>query len=67
MEREAEAHVSSSYWTYQAATPTPRFEDVPAGAFNGTQAQWEAFSPGMRREIVRDFNRRAAVVGESAP
>ena len=52
------AAAAHSFWTYQAATPTPRHEDLPAGVFNGTQDQWEALSPGMRREIVRDFNRR---------
>lgn len=43
-----------SFWTYRAATPTPDFADVSTDAFfGGTRDEWEALSPGMRREIVR--------------
>lgn len=46
------------YWTYQAGSPTPAYVQVPVEVFRGTQAQWEALSPGMRREIVREFTKR---------
>lgn len=46
-----------SYWTYRAATPTPRFEELPEGVFSGSRDGWESLSPGMRREIVRQFER----------
>lgn len=49
----------SSFWTYQAGTPTPDFDEIPAGAFSGTRDGWESLSPGMRREIVRQFERKA--------
>lgn len=44
-----------SYWTYRPGTRTPAFSELPAGAFHGTEKQWESLSPGMRREIVRSF------------
>lgn len=47
------------YWTYQPSSPTPDFDDVPAGCFNGSRKDWESLSPGMRREIVRGFNKRS--------
>lgn len=47
-----------SYWTYKASIPTPGFDALPAGCFKGTQQQFESLSPGMRKEIVRDFKRR---------
>lgn len=47
-----------SYWTYKSSFPTPAFEALPAGCFKGTQKQFESLSPGMRKEIVRDFKRR---------
>ena len=50
-----------SFWTYQACEPTPTVNDLPAGTFNGTQDQWETLTPGMRREILRDANRRVAL------
>jgi hypothetical protein len=50
---------NEAYWTYQAATPTPTVNDLPAGAFKGTQAQFETLSPGMRREILRAAQRPA--------
>lgn len=40
----------ANFWSYQAATPTPR--DAPAGS-PMTRGQWESLSPGMRREITR--------------
>jgi len=42
-----------SFWSYQASEPTPTVAELPAGAFSGTQEQWEQLSPGMRREITR--------------
>lgn len=46
-----------AYWTYRSGIPTPDFADVPAVMFNGTRKNWESLSPGMRREIVRSFNK----------
>lgn len=46
-----------AYWTYKAATPTPKFDEIPKGAFRGTETEWQSLSPGMRREIVRQFKR----------
>jgi hypothetical protein len=43
----------ASFWTYQASTPTPDFDDLPAGCFAGDRDGWESLTPGMRREIVR--------------
>lgn len=45
-----------SYWTYKAP-PTPTFDELPDGAFKGTEADWHSLSPGMRREIVRQYER----------
>lgn len=48
--------MAKSFWTYQAATATPTLaEAIRLGAIaaDTTDAQWEALSPGMRREIVR--------------
>jgi hypothetical protein len=47
-----------SYWTYRAASPTPEYHEVPEGAFKGSEKEWHAFSPGMRREIVRSFKKK---------
>lgn len=47
-----------SFWSYHSDTPTPRVEDLPKGVFKGTQDDWETLSPGMRREIARQANRR---------
>lgn len=44
------------FWSYKAPD-TPRYEDLPAGAFGGTKEGWEQLSPGMRREIVRSFKK----------
>ena len=44
------------FWTYKAASATPDVQEaIACGAIAaGTTAdRWEAFSPGMRREIVR--------------
>lgn len=46
-----------SFWTYHAATKTPDYDDLPSGTFNGSREDWESFSPGMRREIVRSANK----------
>jgi predicted RNA methylase len=40
------------FWSYQAENP-PDVGDLPAGAFRGTQNEWEKLSPGMRREVAR--------------
>jgi hypothetical protein len=48
-----------SYWSYRASSPTPEYSEVPEGAFKGSEKEWYALSPGMRREIVRSFNRRS--------
>ena len=40
------------YWTYKAP-PTPTVDELPPGAFAGTQRDFEKLSPGMRREIAR--------------
>jgi hypothetical protein len=51
-----------SYWTYRAATPTPSYAAaVHAGAVNPdtmSEAGFNSLSPGMRREIVRNAERR---------
>ena len=49
-----------AFWSYQAATETPTLETaIAANAIRAdtTQQQWEALSPGMRREIVRSAKR----------
>lgn len=48
-----------SYWTYQASTKTPLHNELAPGVFNGNEKEWTSLSPGMRREIVRQANRRA--------
>ncbi len=53
---EARRATPKNFWSYQSSTPTPSLEEaVNAGAIHPktTQQQWEALSPGMRREIVR--------------
>lgn len=47
-----------SYWTWKAASQTPSFEALPSGCFKGTEQQFYSLSPGMRREILRDHQRR---------
>lgn len=49
---------NQSFWTYQATEPTPTVADLPAGAFRGTQDEFETLSPGMRREIARAARRQ---------
>lgn len=51
------ARKAKSFWTYQQSEPAPDYSEIPAGAFAGTRQQWEALSPGFRREIVRSFKR----------
>ena len=46
-----------AFWTYRADSATPPFDEIPAGAFCGTEDEWASLSPGMRREIVRSFTR----------
>ena len=51
---------SEAFWSYRAASETPSLEQaIAAGAIKSetTIEQWEAFSPGMRREIVRTANK----------
>lgn len=50
-----------SFWSYQAPEPPTLSRAIALGAINAStsQAQWEALSPGMRREIVRSQERRA--------
>jgi phage-related protein (TIGR01555 family) len=50
---EADDATPKSFWTYRAATETP---PPPPG---WSQAEWEKFSPGMRREIARSLGRDA--------
>lgn len=47
-----------TYWSWKPGSPTPSFAGLPEGCFKGTQKQFESLSPGMRREILRDFQRR---------
>lgn len=49
-----------SFWSYRPEARPTKFELLPKGVFEGTKAEWEAFSPGMRREIVRDATNNAA-------
>lgn len=51
---------NDAFWSYQAATATPSLQAaIDAGAISATttQAQWDAMSPGMRREIVRSLTK----------
>jgi hypothetical protein len=48
----------AAFWSYRAAGPTPIRQDLPPGTFKGTTAEWESFSPGMRRAIAREADRR---------
>lgn len=47
--------VDESYWTYKPASPTPAF---PPPDSKMTIAEWHSFSPGMRREIWREYERQ---------
>lgn len=47
------------FWSYQSDSPTPTVDQLPAGTFAGTQAEFEKLSPGMRREILRTAIKRA--------
>jgi hypothetical protein len=40
------------YWSHKSP-PTPTVNELPPGAFSGTQRDFESMSPGMRREIKR--------------
>lgn len=46
--------MNESYWTYRAPAPP---ETPPPGS-KMTEAEWFRLSPGYRREIWRDFERR---------
>ena len=59
------AQTPKSFWSYQAGSETPSLEEavhIGAVASNTTTAQWEALSPGMRREIVRSHKKRMSAV-----
>lgn len=45
------------FWSYKAPDALD-FESLPAGVINCDRDGWESLSPGMRREIVRDYWRR---------
>lgn len=45
------------FWSYQSDSPTPTVDQLPPGAFEGTQADFEKLSPGMRREILRSASK----------
>lgn len=48
--------VSKGFWSYKASGETPTLEaaiEIGAIPKDTTLQQWEALSPGMRREIVR--------------
>jgi hypothetical protein len=50
-----------AFWSYQVEWETPSLEAAIAAnaiSANTTQQQWEALSPGMRREIVRSAAKR---------
>lgn len=53
-----------SYWTWKASTPTPSYDAaVLAGAITPdtmSESGWHSLTPGMRREIVRNAERRNA-------
>jgi len=44
-----------SFWAYQA----PEAPANPPENFNGTREEWLQLSPGFRREIARQSNRKA--------
>lgn len=46
-----------TFWTYKAPAPPT---DAPCGM---PRDQWEQLSPGMRREIQRDWDKRQAKAG----
>ena len=46
-----------SYWTYKASSPTPNYEEAWRAGFNGTEKDWYSLSPGMRREIVKQYQK----------
>ena len=54
-----------SFWSYIPASRTPTVDDLPAGAFRGTQGEFESLTPGMRREIERRAIRAAAKAKET--
>jgi len=48
---------NEEYWSYLAPRP-PRVDELPAGTFTGTQDDWQKLSPGMRREIARQAEKK---------
>lgn len=47
-----------SFWSYRAASEMP---DNPPADSRMSQDDWQSLSPGMRRDIWRDHNRRKGV------
>jgi hypothetical protein len=50
-----------AFWSYQASSETPSLGAAIAAnaiSVDTTLQQWEALSPGMRREIVRSAKKR---------
>lgn len=45
------ARATAAFFAYKAPAPTPE----PPPALGWTVAEWESFSPGMRREITRSM------------
>ena len=52
-DRKAPADPSAAFWTYKAPPPAP---GAPA-ELSIPREQWESLSPGMRREITREYQR----------
>lgn len=63
MRIDRNAKTPASFWSYQASTPTPSYDDAKTSGAIGdkmTEAGWESLTPGMRREIVRSHAKRTA-------
>lgn len=59
----------SSFWSYQPGSATPSWQEaVDCGAIKADKiddAAWQRLTPGMRREIVRSWQRiNAKLTGE---
>lgn len=53
--------LNESYWTYRCEAPPSFQEAKEMGAIPKieSEAAWISLSPGMRREIVRQFEKRS--------
>jgi len=63
MRIDRNAKTPASFWSYQAP-PTPSYDEAKAcGAISDkmTEKGWESLTPGMRREIVRSYQRKATL------